>query len=117
MVLAAEDIDLDAEPEEGKAGEMAAALDSLTDTEKKAGKVQEEADLLADQVRENTEALMSMLDKGADASLMEKLKDNLKVREDAEKASRRAAKAAAKAEDAAKTAEDLGVVTGKNEED
>ena len=117
MVLAAEDIDLDAEPEEGKAGEMAAALDTLTDTEKKAGKAQEEADLLADQVRDNTETLMSMLDKGADASLMEKLKDSIKAREDAEKASRRAAKASAKAEDAAKTAKDLGVDTGKNKED
>lgn len=34
MVLAAEDIDLDAEPEEGEAGEMAAAVDSLADARK-----------------------------------------------------------------------------------
>ena len=32
-VLAAEDIDLDAEPEEGKQAEVAAALDALADTE------------------------------------------------------------------------------------
>ena len=36
MVTAAQDVDLNAEPEEGKAGEAAVALDSLNDTRKKA---------------------------------------------------------------------------------
>ncbi len=36
LVLATEDIDLDAEPEEGTAGTVAAALDALEDAEKKA---------------------------------------------------------------------------------
>ena len=36
LVLAAEDIELEAEPEEGIAGEIAAALDALADAEKKA---------------------------------------------------------------------------------
>ncbi|MBW2641708.1 MAG: hypothetical protein JRE10_16575 [Deltaproteobacteria bacterium] len=35
LVLAAEDIALDAEPEEGTAGDMAVAMDALADTEKK----------------------------------------------------------------------------------
>jgi amino acid transporter len=43
LVLAAEDIDLDAEPEEGKHGEVAAALDALTDAGKKAGRLEKEA--------------------------------------------------------------------------
>jgi len=36
LVLAAEDIELEAEPEDGKAGEIAAALDRQADAEKKA---------------------------------------------------------------------------------
>ena len=43
LVLAAEDIDLDAEPEEGKHGEVAAALDALTDAGKTAVQLEEEA--------------------------------------------------------------------------
>jgi len=43
LVLAAEDIELDAEPEEGIAGEIAAALDILADAEKKARKTEKEA--------------------------------------------------------------------------
>jgi amino acid transporter len=43
MVLAAEDIDLDAEPEEGKAGEMAEAIDALEDAGKKADTATKEA--------------------------------------------------------------------------
>ncbi len=43
LVLAAEDIDLDAEPEEGKHGEVAAALDALTAVGKKAGQLEKEA--------------------------------------------------------------------------
>ena len=35
MVLAAEDIDLDAEPEEGQAGELAQAMDAFLDAQKK----------------------------------------------------------------------------------
>jgi amino acid transporter len=43
LVQAAEDIDLDAEPEEGKHGEVAAALDALTAAGKKAGQLEKEA--------------------------------------------------------------------------
>ena len=43
MILPAEDIDLDAEPEEGKYGEVAAALDALTDAGKTAVQLEKEA--------------------------------------------------------------------------
>ena len=43
LVLAAEDIDLDAEPEEGKYGEVAAALDALTDAGNKVHQAEKEA--------------------------------------------------------------------------
>ena len=44
LVLAAEDIDLQAEPEAGTAGEMAAARDAQDDAEKKASEIQKEAE-------------------------------------------------------------------------
>ncbi|MBW1865937.1 MAG: amino acid permease, partial [Deltaproteobacteria bacterium] len=53
MVLAAEDIDLEAEPEEGKAGEMASALDQLADTEKKAQKAEKEVEKASRSLDEN----------------------------------------------------------------
>ena len=43
MVLAAEDVELDAEPEEGKAGEMAETLDALEDARKQAQAAEKEA--------------------------------------------------------------------------
>ncbi len=44
LVLAAETIELDAEPEEGEAAERANALDALSDAEKKAEKAQKETE-------------------------------------------------------------------------
>jgi hypothetical protein len=44
LVLAAEDIDLDADPEEGKHGEVAAALDALTDAGSRVDQVEKEAE-------------------------------------------------------------------------
>jgi hypothetical protein len=49
-VLAAEDIDLDAEHEEGKQAEVAAALDALADTEEKARKAEKAATEVTEQV-------------------------------------------------------------------
>ena len=64
MVLAAEDIDLEAEPEEGKAGEMASVLDQLADAEKKAQKAEKEAEM----------ASLALDEKLAQLSEVEKLK-------------------------------------------
>ena len=44
LVLAAEDIDLDADPEEGKPGEVAAALDALTDAGSRVDQAEKEAE-------------------------------------------------------------------------
>ena len=48
LVLAGEDIDLDAEPEQGKASEMAAAVDAATDSRKKALEKEKAAEKAAD---------------------------------------------------------------------
>ncbi len=95
MVLAAEDIDLEAEPEEGKAADMASVLDQLADAEKKAQKAEKEAEM----------ASLALDEKLAQLSEVEKLKAaSARVQTvrsavfDAEAAAESAAKKAAKAE-------------------
>jgi len=117
FVLAAEDIDLEAEPEEGKAGELAAAMDALADAEKRVQKAKEEAIKAAEEAEEKTKELDSAVVSGADEELMSKVKDTIKSKKEAEKASRRAAKALAKAEDAAREAEALGAIPDKQRDE
>jgi hypothetical protein len=112
LVLAAEDIELEAEPEEGKAGEIAAALDARADAEKKAleaEKAAAEAENLVlrtreklQQAREKTRA--SAGDQSAVSQLEAELRDAEKL---AENAVRRSAKARVKAENAARAVSDL----------
>jgi hypothetical protein len=107
-VLAAQDIELDAEPEEGKAAEVAAALDTLADAEKQAKEAEEEAAEATDRadkaLREMRDAVLSGADeevlKGVEAAARE-------AKEQAVKTARRAAKALAKADDARRTVEAL----------
>jgi len=113
LVLAAEDIDLEAEPEEGKAGEQAAALDVLVDAEKKARRAQEEAVKAAEEAEKKLQSMESDITWGAYEDLKSKFKEILEARDQAEKAARRAAKARAKAEDAAREAEALGAKPDK----
>jgi hypothetical protein len=114
MVLAARDIDLDAEPEAGEAGEKAAMLDALEAAQKRARETAREAEEAA-QALEKAEARAEQdareadkKDAGESARLE---KDEETARELAVKTSRRAAKAAAKAEIAVREAEAMGVVS------
>ncbi|MEA3232266.1 MAG: hypothetical protein U9Q05_10990, partial [Thermodesulfobacteriota bacterium] len=115
IVLAAEDIDLDAEPEEGIAAEMAAARDTLDEaarkaenTEKAAGKAGEIAEAAKDKVT----AFQGGGDSDENQAERSRLEDEVRQAEiEKEKAFRKAAKAQAKARDAEKTAADLGVET------
>ncbi len=113
FVLAAEDIDLEAEPEEGKAGELAAAMDALADAEERAQKAKEDAIKAAEEAKEKIKELDSAAAGGAGKEFISKVKATIKSKEEAEKAARRAAKALVKAEDAAKEAEALGVISDK----
>ena len=117
FVLAAEDIDLEAEPEDGKAGELAAAMDTLADAERRAQKAKEEAMKAAEEAEKMIQELDSAVTSGADEELMSKVKETIKSKEEAEKAARRAAKALAKAEDAAKDAEALGAIPNKESDE
>jgi len=113
MVLAAEDIDLDAEPEEGKAGEMAEAIDALEDAGKKADTATKEAQKATEaleKAKEKLEGIKSDPD-GADSNTLAVAeKEAAEAEKQAAKMTRKAAKATAKAEAAAREAEASGVL-------
>jgi hypothetical protein len=119
LVLASEDIELEAEPEEGIAGEIASAQDARADAEKQAlaaEKAAEEGKESVFSAREKLQqakekALESASDESAVAELEAELRD---AEKQAEKAARRAAKAKAKAGEAAKAVEALGVQPKKD---
>jgi hypothetical protein len=111
LVLAAEDIELEAEPEEGKAGEIAAALDARADAEKKALET-EKAAAKAEKLQQAKEKTPeSARDESALSEIETELRD---AEKQAEKAARRFAKAKTKAENAAQAVKKLGVQTEKN---
>jgi hypothetical protein len=118
LVLAAEDIELDAEPEAGKAGELAAALDALSDAERAADQTAKEAqratELAEKQIEEIRSAAHSDKDDGALAEVEAAVR---KAKAEALKAVLRAAKAQAKAQEAGKTVESLGGKASEDEKD
>jgi hypothetical protein len=124
MVLAAEDIDLDAEPEEGKPAEVAAALDALTDAEKKAQDAEKEAVQAleaAEKAENKVREMVAAAGPGADRETMTHIEKATEAAEQAktqaDKAKRKAAKARAKAEDAAKEAQALDIKFSEDRDD
>jgi hypothetical protein len=108
-VLAAEDIELDAEPEEGKAGELAAAMDALAEAEKKVREAESIAEKASKEALKRMSELESATKEGADSAFMKKVSAAVEAKEEAGKAGRKAAKALAKMEEAVKAAEALGM--------
>ena len=110
LVLAAEDIALDAEPEEGTAGHMAAAMDALADAEKKAVEAEKET-ARTREIAETARAKLLELENNTPHT-QEDLRTELKTAADnaekeVDKAFRKAAKARAKVEEAAKIVKEL----------
>ncbi len=110
FVLAAEDITLDAEPEEGTAGDMAVAMDALSDVEKKAVKAEKEA-VKTEEIAETARAKLLELENNT-RQTEEDLRTELKTAADdaekeADKAFRKAGKEKAKVEEAAKLVKEL----------
>ena len=123
LVLAAEDIDLDAEPEEGKPAEVAAALDAFTDAEKKAQDTKKEAAETLEAVEKaekKASEMMAAAGPGADRETMTQITSAVEAAERAkkqlDKAKRKAAKAQAKAEDTAREVEMLGVKSSEEKD-
>ena len=120
IVLAAEDIELGAEPEEGKAGEMAEAIDAWTDAEKRVRDLEKEATQSSKNVARLLEKLQqikaSAQNPNSDTAELRKLEQSAEEAEQqAQKAIRRLAKAKAKLETATKAVEALGIVNDKAE--
>lgn len=113
MVLAAEDIELDAEPEAGEAGEAAAMLDALEEAKKKARQAARGAEAAA-RALEVAKAKVAQHGQEPDG---EGAEETVRLAKEVEaaaahalKTSRKAVKAAAKAETAAREAEAMGIV-------
>jgi hypothetical protein len=122
LVLAAEDIELEAEPEEGKAAEIASALDARASAEKLAKAAEKAAEEAEKSVFDAQEKLQQTKAKAAgseiDESKIKQLEAALKEAEkDAQKAARRSAKAKAKAKAAAETVKDMGIQSNSSETD
>jgi len=120
MVLAAEDIELDAEPEAGKAGEMAEALDTLEDARKKAQTAAKEAEK-ASAVAVKAKEKAAEIEKTPNGIKPDALAGVEKEAQEAEKVAvkmkRKAAKAGAKAEIASQEAEASGVLSEEDKEE
>jgi hypothetical protein len=111
LVLAAEDIDLDSQPEEGPASRIASATDALEAARKKAertAKKAEDARAAAEQLNLKLTELEQSDTRAIPLEEHKELKQKLDTAQaEADDAFRRAAKARTKAEDAEKTAEEV----------
>ena len=112
VVMAAEDIDLDAAPEEGLAAQVAQATDDLETARNKAAAADKVAADKKAALDKLTDRLDALEEKGVSGAVpldaREALKEELEEAESsAEKAHRRAIKAKVKADDAAKTVDTL----------
>jgi len=106
LVIAAEDIDLQAEPEEGAAAELAAALDAAADAEKEAKKAEKEALKAAEIAGEKQKAWEEAREKGEDPDKLREMEEAAReAGELAEKTAREAAMTRTEAEAAARSAE------------
>ncbi len=111
LVLAAEDIDLDAEPEQGTAAEKARLLDSLTDAERLAELTAHDAQVAGAAAENKRKELELTTEPPGDTERIDTLTAQLRELErQAEKARRRAARMAAKAQSAREEARALGLL-------
>jgi hypothetical protein len=111
LVLAAEDIDLDAEPEEGEAADAARVLDALGDAERLAELTAHDAGKAETAVSKVREELDAATEQPADSDTIDGLTAQLRELEvQAEKARRRASRMAARASTARQEARALGVL-------
>jgi len=122
LVLASEDIELEAEPEEGIAGEIAAALDALADAEKKAKEAEKDAAEAEKSVSSAREKLQQAKEKASESASGESAITEFEVElreaeRQAEKAGRRSVKARAKTDEAKRAVAALGLQADKDPAD
>jgi amino acid transporter len=110
MSMAAQDVDLDAQPDEGSAAQNAAMLDRVSDAQRRADRAQQEAADAADAARLAVSALAEAASEDADQEMIEKLRDELEnAQEQAQKVARRAAITSGRRETAERAAREAGL--------
>lgn len=117
LVIAVEDIDLGAEPEEGKPGEIAAALDDAAQAERRAKAAEKDAAKLVEIAEEKLRELEKIEETGESPDKRNELKKALREAQSLMKqALREAAKAREKANEATLFARQLAGVSVTSEE-
>ena len=110
MSMAAQDVDLDAQPDEGSAAENAALLDRVADARRRATRAQQQAADAIAAVNHAISQLTAAATKGADAEKLEELRGEVEsAQEKSEEASRRAVVAAGRREAALRDARSAGL--------
>ncbi|GAB6146986.1 Na-K-Cl cotransporter [Desulfocicer niacini] len=116
MVMTAEAINLDAEPEEGPVQELSALMDALEHAEKRALKANQEAEVTREKARKKM-AAVELSGGVMDEAQLVGLKDALSAQRDAEVAMKKAARESKKSQDIAEEAEAKGIpVEGRGKE-
>jgi amino acid transporter len=117
LVLADKDFELDAEPEEGKAAEVAEAIDSLQDAKSFSEKTAKESEKILLDIAKVEAKLAALIAKDTDKEGIAKLQaELLNLEKQSEKLYRRAVRAKVKHESAEQEAEAAGIVTPSVEE-
>ncbi len=110
MSMAAQDVDLEAQPDEGSAAEHAALLDRVDDARRRAARAQQQSKEATAAATRAVSQLTEAATSGADQESLEKLrKDIEEAHEKAEEAARRAVVAAGRREVAERAARDAGL--------
>ncbi|SLM31955.1 Amino acid permease-associated region [Desulfamplus magnetovallimortis] len=112
LVMAGQDVALDAEPEEGDAAIIAQALDALEMANQRASRAEKEAFKAAEIATEKMQEI-ELSGGRFDEKMIAKLQAALKARQNADIAAKKALKEQAKSSDAAKEAEALGAAPVK----
>jgi hypothetical protein len=110
FVLAAEDIDLDADPEEGKAGQLAAALDATADAEQGARHAEQEAARAAQQAEQQLRRASAELPHDDTSHGQELDAAALEAQKLARRAAQRAERARTDADHVAQVAEEISAL-------
>jgi hypothetical protein len=118
LVMAAQDIDLDAEPEEGEAAEKAHLMDMLSDSERLAELAMQDAEKAEAAYRKQQDKIEDEIEVITEQEQIEAMTARLdELAQQAEKAKRRAARVAAKAKLARQEAEARGILSDNPAQD
>jgi amino acid transporter len=110
MSMAAQDVDLDAQPDEGTAAESAALIDRVSDARKRAEHSQQQAEEAAAAASRAVSELTEAATGGADQECLDKLREDVDAAQrQAQEAARRSVIAAGRREVAERAARDAGL--------